>query len=156
MKLTVGFQQSIVLMTLVATQADNQGLNIGVIASQMKVNESYLRKLARKLVEAGLLSSSRNKFSGYTLSKEPKEISLLDIFNAIEGAESFLSITDTIHQTFAGIQEDYVGKKMDEVLILLEQAEELYRQKLTTYTLEQLLPDEKSGFSSIDWIALNK
>ncbi|MDR2833409.1 MAG: Rrf2 family transcriptional regulator [Streptococcaceae bacterium] len=155
MKLTVGFQQSIVMIVLIATQEKQEGLNIGVISSQMKIKESYLRKLASKLVKAQLLNSSRNRYSGYTLNKQPSEISLLDIFNAIEGEESFLSYTNTIQKTFSGLQEELVAEKMEEVLVLLNQAEIDYRKKLQTYTLEQLLSNEK-GFPFTNWIELNK
>jgi len=67
-----------------------------------------------------------------------------------------LSYSDVIAQTFQGIQEEYVGQKMEEVIQLLHDAEAMYRQKLAGYTLEQLLPDGETGFSSIDWIGLNK
>ncbi|SJZ87755.1 transcriptional regulator, BadM/Rrf2 family [Pilibacter termitis] len=156
MKLTVGFQQAITIMALIASQKNGAGLNIRIIAKQMKINESYLRKLARKLVTADLLTSSKSRFSGYTLKSDPKEITLLDVFNAIEGEDSFLEHTGIITQTFNGVEEVHVAQKMNEVLHVLDTAETLYRKELSSYTLDSLLETANNGVvHEIDWILRN-
>ena len=47
--------------------------------------ERFLLQILRNLVTHGILRSSRGVDGGYTLIKDPQEISLLDIIEAIEG-----------------------------------------------------------------------
>ena len=47
--------------------------------------EGYLRKIMRKLVLAGLVTSIPGNNGGFRLAKDPSKISLLDIVEASEG-----------------------------------------------------------------------
>lgn len=55
------------------------------IATREGVPMRYLLKTLRSLVQAGILQSYRGPEGGYALAKEPGDISLLDVIQAIEG-----------------------------------------------------------------------
>ncbi len=58
---------------------------IGDIASEMNIPAQFLHKVMPRLVKAGLVRSRRGARGGYKLAKDPGEISLLDIVQAIDG-----------------------------------------------------------------------
>lgn len=55
------------------------------IASYLGGSEAHLAKVMHRLVRDGLLKSSRGPGGGFILSRESKEISLMDIYESLEG-----------------------------------------------------------------------
>lgn len=55
------------------------------VAKEMKIPPSFLAKIISQLSIAGLLQTSRGAHGGVTLAHDPKEISLLDVVEAIDG-----------------------------------------------------------------------
>jgi Rrf2 family protein len=53
---------------------------------EMAVPKSFLAKILQKLVKAGIVKSFRGVKGGFRLSREPKDITLLDVIEAVEGA----------------------------------------------------------------------
>jgi Rrf2 family protein len=51
----------------------------------MKIPASFLAKIISQLSIAGLLHTSRGARGGVSLAREPKEISVLDVVEAIDG-----------------------------------------------------------------------
>jgi len=58
------------------------------IAATFKISSAHLAKVMQRLVRAGLVSSSRGPAGGFTLARPSQEITLLEIYEAIEGALS--------------------------------------------------------------------
>lgn len=57
----------------------------GGIAGRILASENHIAKVMQRLVKGGLLDSRRGPAGGFTLSREPEGITLLDIFRVIEG-----------------------------------------------------------------------
>lgn len=55
------------------------------IAAALGVSENHLSKVLQRLVRAGLLRSIRGPKGGFKLAKPGENITLLDIFEAVEG-----------------------------------------------------------------------
>jgi Rrf2 family protein len=55
------------------------------IASQLKVSENHLAKVLQRLVKVGMVSSVRGPKGGFSLSKDIGDITLLDVYEAIDG-----------------------------------------------------------------------
>lgn len=55
------------------------------ISEKQHIPQNYLAKIMRKLVQKGLLSSSPGPEGGYSLRKRTQDISLRDVYEAIEG-----------------------------------------------------------------------
>lgn len=64
---------------------DGQSINVRNLAKKIGASEHHLHKVMRKLVEAGLVLSDRGPKGGFLLAKKPAEISLLDIYQSMEG-----------------------------------------------------------------------
>jgi Rrf2 family protein len=58
---------------------------IGDIAKEMNIPAQFLHKVMPRLVKAGLVRSRRGARGGYRLAKQPGEITLLQIVQAIDG-----------------------------------------------------------------------
>lgn len=58
------------------------------IAQHLKVSQTHLAKVFQKLAHAGLVRSLRGASGGFELSRPANEITLLEIFQAVEGHES--------------------------------------------------------------------
>ncbi len=71
-------------MVLIA-QKDGERISIREIARTICVSEAHLAKVILRLAHTGLISTTRGPGGGAVLAKKPKEISFLDIVEAIEG-----------------------------------------------------------------------
>ncbi|KAA0275849.1 MAG: Rrf2 family transcriptional regulator [Anaerolineales bacterium] len=56
-----------------------------VIAEEQKIPPSFLAKIISQLSIAGLLHTSRGARGGVTLARDPREITLLEVIEAIDG-----------------------------------------------------------------------
>jgi Rrf2 family protein len=55
------------------------------VAKEQRIPPSFLAKIISQLSIAGLLHTSRGARGGVTLAREPKEITLLEVIEAIDG-----------------------------------------------------------------------
>ncbi|MBI5076469.1 MAG: Rrf2 family transcriptional regulator [Nitrospirae bacterium] len=55
------------------------------ISREMATPKSFLAKILQKLVKADVVRSFRGVKGGFQLSREPRDINLLDVIEAIEG-----------------------------------------------------------------------
>ena len=63
---------------------------MGDIANHLGVSRKYLHALLTSLKSAGLVYSVRGSGGGYYLAREPKEISIAEIMNALEGPQTLV------------------------------------------------------------------
>ena len=83
------------------------------IAETLNESPTYLVKIARHLVRAGILRAQRGQAGGVTLNREPKDITLLAIVEACQGTihgnfcqdTSDLSKTCALHQAGAELHQ---------------------------------------------------
>lgn len=58
---------------------------VNEISEEYKIPRSFLAKILQKLVRANLVRSYRGVKGGFSLAKQAREISMLDVIEAIEG-----------------------------------------------------------------------
>lgn len=71
-------------MAIVAIKSPER-VNVKSLARVLDASEAHLAKIFQRLTKAGFVSSVRGPAGGFVLAKEASEISLLDIYEAIEG-----------------------------------------------------------------------
>jgi len=59
------------------------------LAAEGHLPERFLLQILRHLVNRGILHSTRGVEGGYRLDRQPSEISLLDVMEAIEGPQNW-------------------------------------------------------------------
>lgn len=62
---------------------------LGDIAARRRVPQSFLAKIFQKLARSGIVLSSRGAVRGYALARRPREITVKEIFLAVEGPDLF-------------------------------------------------------------------
>jgi Rrf2 family protein len=84
---------------LMINLAYHQGeeLNSESLAKSMGTNPAFVRKIMAKLAKAGLLQTRRGQAGGVSLAKAPKEISLRDIYLAVNERGSSFNVKKTDH-----------------------------------------------------------
>jgi Rrf2 family protein len=72
------------VMVLMAAES-RKPLATGKAAARLKVSGAHLSKVIQRLAKAGLVHSIRGPRGGFVLGKNPGKITLLDVYETIEG-----------------------------------------------------------------------
>ena len=86
MKLSTKGRYGLKAMLDIAINGKNQCVCLKQIAERQSISENYLEQLISRLKKSGLLKSTRGAQGGYTLLKNPEEITVGDILRALEGS----------------------------------------------------------------------
>jgi Rrf2 family protein len=105
------------LLILVASSRSDQPAVLAQAAHKLGESPTYLAKVARMLVRAGILRASRGVGGGVTMNRAPAEVSLLAIVEACQGAilPDFchggheLRQTCAFHQAAAQLHQGIIG-----------------------------------------------
>lgn len=87
------FSVAIHILSLIATTSDKSQLTSDFMAGSVNTNPVVVRRMIGTLKKAGLLSSQTG-IAGYELLVEPKDLTLLAIYQAIDGPEQLFAIHD--------------------------------------------------------------
>lgn len=82
------FAMAIHVLALMAKSCDDR-LKSEYIANSVKTNPVVIRRLLRNLYEAKLVVSQTGACGGSCLTRQPNEISLFEIYRAVECGEVF-------------------------------------------------------------------
>jgi Rrf2 family protein len=66
-----------------------QGIASGTLAKSVNTSPSFVRRVVSKLSRAGLIRTTTGKTGACMLVKEPRTITLLDIYRAVEAPKVF-------------------------------------------------------------------
>lgn len=106
------------------------------IAEEQEIPPSFLAKIISQLSIAGLINTSRGAHGGVKLARNPKDISLLDVVEAIDGpitlnecvadpSECAFGDNCPIHKIFCEAKNQLVKKLQDSTFdVLLEREKE--------------------------------
>ena len=70
---------------IVLTHAEGRAVATAEIIRKKNLPRKFLESILRELKFAGILSSRKGKYGGYTLARNPKEISIGDVMTLLEG-----------------------------------------------------------------------
>lgn len=135
MRIRKSFEQAICILLLIG--ASPKPIKSHELSERLGVSDSYLKKITRQLVVSGLMASKASKLGGFVLTRSPHEISLLDIFESIEGKEAFVTTTHLVDKVF----DPQLKVKETEAFIVdyLSAAETQYKEKLREITLAHIM-----------------
>ncbi|GAO99788.1 Rrf2 family transcriptional regulator [Fructobacillus ficulneus] len=141
MKMSIGVEQSLVILVLLSIN-DNQPIKSRALSQKLDVSDSYLKKTMRKLVVAEIVEAIASKDGGYTLARQPKDITLLDVYEAIEGTDSFIQSTKLAGRVFDSPEMIEAGSR--EVLSSIHTAENRFKDVLKQSSIQDLLPPKQA------------
>jgi Rrf2 family protein len=82
------FATAVHILALLAVQQD-EPVTSDYVASSVNTNAVVIRRLLRKLADAGLVSSCPGGAGGSRLSRDPRQITLYDAYSAVESGSLF-------------------------------------------------------------------
>ncbi|MCH5149487.1 MAG: Rrf2 family transcriptional regulator [Spirochaetales bacterium] len=91
MKVSAKVRYGFRFMINLALNYPNQLVQIKEVADKEQISPKYLEQIAASLKKADLVKVSRGAKGGYLLPHAPQEITLLDIYHALDGS---IQLTD--------------------------------------------------------------
>ena len=85
MKISTRTRYGIKVMMALALNYGNGLQYLRGIATKENISEKYLSQIIIPLKAAGLVNSERGAYGGYFLAREPKNITVREIFETLEG-----------------------------------------------------------------------
>jgi Rrf2 family protein len=85
LKLSTRTRYGVRFMTALASEEGEKALFLKDIAASEEISEKYLSLIVIPLRAAGLIKSLRGAHGGYTLARDPREVTICDIMEALEG-----------------------------------------------------------------------
>ena len=117
------------------------------VARAIGVSETYLRKVFQQLVRGGIVNSQRGARGGFYLSREPENISLKEVVEAIDGSlPEYGCLRD---RRSCGITLNCPVKKV------FEQARQKMADVLDATSLRDLLDDLLSHGQEASWLKVS-
>ena len=116
--------------------ASGEEINSTLIAGSVNTSPSFVRRVLAKLSGAGLVETATGKNGACWLARPPRDISLLEIYRAVEAPKAF-----AIHQypvekrcTVSCHIKSALGRVLDE-------AQQALEQRLSRISLAQVIAD---------------
>ena len=142
MKMKSGMEQAVSVLLLLSRLPVHSSLTSEAISQRLRVSPSYLKKLMRTLVQADLAESIPGTKGGFTLTKPLTDITLYDVYQAVEGRGSmyqgkgllqsvFENESNCVLETVMGEIEDKWANLMREESLqhVMNRVGELYKKK---------------------------
>lgn len=149
MKLGTGVEQSIYAIVMLERQQPGVPVKAPTIARLLGTSESYLRKITRKLVVAGLLSSKADRAGGLFLARPLGEITFLDVVRAVEGDGPVYD--PRVLSTMAGAGTEGFARRESVAVGVFAEAARAMEAALASHTLDEVAIDE---YGPVDWNAI--
>jgi Rrf2 family protein len=132
---------AIAMMELAAGYRSGEPMRIRKIAETHGIPNRFLVQILLQLKAAGFLSSTRGAAGGYQLLKDPAEVTLLDIVEAVEG------------QATAPASNVAVDTGVSQVLLAAwSEISEKHRELLAGITLRELVDRVQTDADSMFYI----
>ncbi len=125
-------------MIVLAADSSREGgrlLTVREIAEGLPVSEHHLARVLQRLAKAGLVASVRGPAGGFSLRGDAARITLLDVYEAVEGRL-------TVPTCLFPVGEGCASCILDDTLAA---ANRLVREKLAGTPLSKLTPSFRTG-----------
>ena len=144
MKLSGAVEQACCILALLAEPQTPAPITNDTLAERMAVSPTYLQKISRKLVVAGLITSAQGAGGGFVLARQMRDITLYDVVLAVEGEADFFQPQGIIERVFAARPRQVeIGMNMIEKVFA--SAQQKWSEYLKTVTLEDVAEEVMHG-----------
>ena len=148
MQFSIGVEYAFHSLFYMVDLPERKTLGIKPIAELHGITESYLSKIFAKLRKAGIVRSITGVKGGYELARRADDVSFWDIIEAIEGSSFFFQCAE-IRKKNIFVDDPSVFTDECPCLIkkVIQEAEELFRNRLKTKSLRWLYDQVHNDFS---------
>ncbi len=85
LRISEAFSLAFHAMAHLAAEGPARPISAAELARTFEVSEAHLAKVLQRLARVGILRSKRGPKGGFTLACKPKDVTLLDIHDAVDG-----------------------------------------------------------------------
>jgi Rrf2 family protein len=147
MQFSIGVEYAFHSLFYMVDIPESKTIGIRQIAELNGITESYLSKVFAKLRKAGIVRSITGVKGGYELARRPKDISFWDIIAAIEGTSFFFQCVEIRKKNiFVDDPSVFTDKCPCLIKVVIQEAEELFRDRLRTKSLRWLYDQVEKDF----------
>ena len=149
MQYSVGVEYAFHSLFYMVDLPEHKNIGIKQIAELNKLTETYLSKVFAKLRKAGIVRSVTGVKGGYELARQAKDISFWDIIEAIEGPSYYFQCAEIRKKNiFVDDPSVFTDKCPCLIKVVIQDAEELFRNQLKSKTLRWLYDQVYKDFSA--------
>ena len=130
-RISEGSNLAIHALAYLAHKHSSEALTVATIAKELGVSKDHLGKVMQRLTRQGFVYSKRGPRGGFTPARQPSEVTLLEIIEAVEGPLNSrrCMLGNPICQKKRCLISDLTQRIYDDV-----------HQELSSSRLEDLLP----------------
>ena len=148
MQYSVGVEYAFHSLFYMVDLPEHKNMGIKQIAELNKLTETYLSKVFAKLRKAGIVRSVTGVKGGYELARRAEDISFWDIIEAIEGPSYYFQCAEIRKKNiFVDDPTVFTDKCPCLIKVVIQDAEELFRNQLKSKTLRWLYDQVYKDFS---------
>lgn len=142
MKLSDGVEQAIHVTAFLARLPEGAVMSAQALATYHGVSASYLLKHLQALSGAGILQTTPGPKGGYRLNRAPKQVTLLDIVLAVEGAEPAFRCKE-IRKRGPGADtvSEVLRRAPCQINVAMLRAEQAWRAELRRVSVQDILAE---------------
>ena len=142
-------EQGIYVTLILSLEKGHRPLRSTELSDILSVSDSYLKKILRKLVLGGVVASCPGKDGGFQLTRSLEDLSVFDIYAALEGEKCELKLSGLGHRIFIDDEKFMRGEEV--VVSAFERANEAFCGQLRQMRLSELVSREKYLNGSIEF-----
>jgi Rrf2 family protein len=148
MQFSIGVEYAFHSLFYLVDLPGHKTVGIRQIAELNGITETYLSKVFARLRKAGIVRSISGVKGGYELAKRAEDISFWDIIEAIEGTSFFFRCVEIREKNiFVDDPSVFIDKNPCLIKVVIQEAEEMFRDKLRTKSLRWLYDQAHNDFS---------
>lgn len=136
MAVNTQFSIAVHIMAALAHRCGDKDITSGDLAASVNTSPSFVRRVLARLSKSGLVETTMGKSGACALAREPKDVSLLDIYRAV-GAPKAFSIHDYNEQKACAVScriKQALEKALDKTQTAMESG-------LADISLKQIVSD---------------
>jgi Rrf2 family protein len=149
MKINNSIEQGIYVLLILSLQKNHEAVKSVIMSQVLEVSDSYLKKILRKLVVAGLIYSSASKDGGFTLARPIHEITLLDVLLALDGHENKVQPSDMSRKIFED-EKQIISSEL-KIRNAFNAGYDAFYKELKKLSLSELIKKEYIDTGYFDW-----
>jgi Rrf2 family iron-sulfur cluster assembly transcriptional regulator len=112
MRITTKGRYALRAVIALAVEAGSKPVSISYLAEKEQLSAKFLEQLFFRLKNAGIISSERGPKGGFMLKKAPEEISINDIFSAVDEKTSVAPCQENPDHSSCGKSADCKAYKI--------------------------------------------
>lgn len=145
-------EQGIYVVLILSLEKDHRALRSTELSEILSVSDSYLKKILRQLVVAGIVASNPGKEGGFQLARMIDAISVYDVYAALEGAGCELRLSGIGERLFVDGEKFNDGQRA--VVATFHRANEAFCDELRKLRLAELLSEKHYAEGTVEFEAL--